>query len=140
MNKFLMICYVAADFGPFEGEMFRVTPNMISTFIEAPEWIKDTIMFKWLLADGSIKVAEQQITKKQGENDPLAGMAADGKDAKVSEAQEAEIEKKTAPEVAAAEETEAPKAEETEAEKQTKVETAAKKPAKTAKAKKDDAK
>jgi len=91
MGKFLMICYVAAAFGPYKGEMFSVTPSMIGTFVEAPEWIKDTLMFKWLVNDGSIKVAEQQITKKQGENDPMQGVSAEGKAEEISEAQEAEI-------------------------------------------------
>lgn len=93
MEKFLMICYVAADFGPYEGEMFRVTPTMIGTFIEAPIWVKGTILFKWLCNDGSIKVAEQQITKKQGENDPMQGMSAEGKNIEVSEKNEAEVTK-----------------------------------------------
>jgi len=91
MDKFLMICYVSAEFGPFKGEVFRVTPDKIGIFIEAPAWIKETIMFRWLLADGSIKVAEQQITMKQGENDPMKGVAADGRAEEKSEAVEKEI-------------------------------------------------
>ena len=90
MNKFLMICYVAALFT--QGELkFEITAGMRGTFIEAPEWIKDTLLFKWLLSDGSIKVAEEQISKKQGENDPMKGMSAEGKNEEVTEAHEAEM-------------------------------------------------
>jgi len=74
-----MICYVAADFGPMDGQMFSVKANQIGTFIEAPGWIRNTLMFRWLVNDGSIKVADEQISRKQGENDPMKGMGADGK-------------------------------------------------------------
>ena len=89
MDKFLMICYVAADFGPYEGLMFSVKPSQIGTFIEAPGWIKNTLLYKWLLKDGSIKVAVEGITMKQGENDPMKDISASGKDIKVAEAAEA---------------------------------------------------
>lgn len=88
MKKFLMICYVAADFAGAGGEMFRVTPEKIGTFIEAPEWVKETLLFKWLLSDGSIKVAYEQISMKDGENDPMKGIAADGKEIKPEEPKE----------------------------------------------------
>ena len=91
MDKFLMICYVSAVFGPNYGEVFTIKPSQIGIFVEAPVWIKETLMYKWLLKDGSIKVAEEQITKKQGENDPLEGVSAEGKDEKVSEEAEAEV-------------------------------------------------
>ena len=136
MEKFLMICYVAADFGPYDGDMFRVTPTMIGTFIEAPVWVKDTLLFKWLIKDGSIKVAEEQITKKQGENDPMEGMAASGKDEAVAVAAEKEATEHI--EEAAEGQKESPAEEEKPA--------AEEKPAKPArqtnkkKAKKDDAK
>ena len=96
MDKFLMICYVSADFGPKDGAVFHVSPSQIGVFIEAPVWIKDTLMFRWLLNDGSIKVSDEQISKKQGENDPMKGMSAEGKDKKVSE----ELETAVAEEVA----------------------------------------
>ena len=91
MKKFLMICYVSADFGPHNGAVFHVGPEKIGVFIEAPEWIKETLMFRWLLKDGSIKIAEEQISMKQGENDPMKGISGEGKDEKVSEKNEEEI-------------------------------------------------
>lgn len=90
MDKFLMICYVAAEFGPKDGMMFSVKPNQIGVFVEAPEWIKDTLMFRWLLNDGSIKVADEHISKKQGENDPMKDITAEGKDKKVAKKPEEE--------------------------------------------------
>jgi len=91
MDTFLMICYVAATFGPWNGLTFSIKPNNIGMFVEAPAWIKETLMFKWLLKDGSIKVADETITRKQGENDPMEGMSASGKTEEVAEAAEKEI-------------------------------------------------
>lgn len=90
MDKFLMICYVAADF-VFRGEVFSIKANQIGTFVEAPIWVKETLMFKWLVNDGSIKVADETISKKQGENDPMEGIAASGKEEEIAEAVEEEI-------------------------------------------------
>lgn len=87
MKKILIICYVAAEF-VLNGERFSVTPNKIGTFIEAPEWIRDTVMFKWLVKDGSLKVSNEHITKKQGENDPMKGVSAEGKAEEISKAAE----------------------------------------------------
>ena len=97
MDKFLMICYVCADFASRNGDVFRIRPNNLGTFVEAPEWVKDTLLFSWLVKDGSIKVADEQITRKQGENDPLKGITAEGKDetiAKAAEEKEETVEEK----------------------------------------------
>lgn len=90
-NKFLMICKVCADFGPYNGEMFRITPDKRGVFVEAPMWVKSTLMFKWLLNDGSITVAESSSVKKKEENDPMEGISAEGKKEEISEANEAEV-------------------------------------------------
>lgn len=79
MDTFLMICYVAADFGPYKGEIFRVTPDKLGIFIQAPAWIKKTIMYKWLLSDGSIVISAGKEQQKQLENDPMEGVNAEGK-------------------------------------------------------------
>ena len=91
MDKFLMICYVAADFSSREGETFSIKAAQIGMFVEAPGWVRDTLLFKWLLKDGSVKVAEQNIDMKQGENDPMKGIAADGKEQEKAKAAEAEV-------------------------------------------------
>lgn len=87
MKNILIICYVAAEF-VLNGQRFSVTPGKIGCFIEAPAWIRDTIMFKWLVKDGSLKVSNEHITKKQGENDPMKGMSAEGKTMEISKAAE----------------------------------------------------
>jgi len=79
VDTFLMICSVAADFGPYRGELYRVRPQDIGIMLQAPAWIKDTMMYKWLLADGAIKVADTAEKQKELENDPLKGLGADGK-------------------------------------------------------------
>jgi hypothetical protein len=88
MNKFLMICYVAADFYSGNGEKFRITPANIGVFVEAPEWVKDTLLFKLLVKDGSVRVAEGKAEQKALENDPMKEIAADGK--KIEEQNEEE--------------------------------------------------
>lgn len=89
MDTFLMICAVAADFGPYKGEMFRVEAKDIGMFIQAPAWVKETLMFKWLFADGSIKIGVDNEAKKKLENDPLEGISAEGKAKEITEANEA---------------------------------------------------
>ncbi len=79
MDKFLMICAVAADFGPYDGEIFSVKAKDIGIMIQAPAWIKNTLMYKWLLEDGSITVADNKVAQKKMENDPLGGLTAEGK-------------------------------------------------------------
>ena len=92
MDTFLMICYVAADFGPYKGEIFRVTPDKLGIFIQAPAWIKETLMFKWLLQDGSIKIGLDKEEQKKLENDPMEGISSEGKAEEISAAaEEAEI-------------------------------------------------
>ena len=80
MDNFLMICYVSAEFRGPEWRKFKVTPDKRGVFIEAPEWIKDTLLFKMLLKDGSIKVGVGAEEKKKLENDPMEKIGADGKE------------------------------------------------------------
>lgn len=79
MEKFLMICYVAAEFDNRKGLVFRVEAKDIGLMIQAPAWIKDTLLFKGLLNDGSITTAKNKAEQKKLENDPLDGVTADGK-------------------------------------------------------------
>lgn len=88
MKEFLMLCAVAADFNSPEGDIFRITPDKINQFVLAPEWIKETLMYQWLVNDGSIKVADTKEARKKLENDPLEGMTADGKSVEKSEEDE----------------------------------------------------
>ena len=79
MKEFLMVCYVAADFVSKKGDKFRVVPDQIGLFISTPEWVKETLLFRLLQADGSIKIGETKEEVKKIENDPLEGIGADGK-------------------------------------------------------------
>jgi len=78
MKNFLMICYVAVDFVGPGGEIFRIGPKQLGVFVEAPEWVKNTLIFKLLLKDESIRIGESNEAKKL-ENDPYDGIGADGK-------------------------------------------------------------
>lgn len=78
-EKFLMVCTVAADFVGPNLELFCIRRGQLGTFVEAPMWVKKTRMFDLLMKDGSIKVAENSAAKKVLENDPMAGIGADGK-------------------------------------------------------------
>ena len=73
-----IICTVAADFVRGDGEIFRVTGREIGVIKDAPDWIKDTLIFKWLDKDGSIKYVNQN-NRIEAENDPLSGVDAEGK-------------------------------------------------------------
>ena len=73
-----IICHVAADFVNSDGDVFRIGGKDINLIKEAPEWIKDTLMFKWLANDGSIKFVTKDNAIK-AENDPVAGVDAEGK-------------------------------------------------------------
>ena len=84
MDTITIICYVAAEFMMKGGKgrsetVYKITPNDIGLIKQAPAWIKDTIMFKWLSKDGSIKYVTD-ANKKQAENEPMTGIAADGKE------------------------------------------------------------
>ena len=79
MDTFLMICRVCAEFSAGRGLSFKITPVTRGVFVQAPAWVKETRMFKGLLADGSITVAAETSEKKKLENDPNEGVGADGK-------------------------------------------------------------
>ena len=79
-----IICYVAADFVNSEGGKFSVTGKELGVIKEAPEWIKDTLLFKWLVNDGSIKFVTRS-NRISAENDPLAGISAEGKEIRTEE-------------------------------------------------------
>lgn len=120
MDTFLMICRVCAEFNGGKGFFFEITQANRGVFVQAPKWIKETRMFKGLLADGSITVALETAEKKKLENDPNEGVGADGKaEAAAEETEEAPAEEP------AEESAEAP-AEEKPAKKTTRTKKAAK--------------
>ena len=74
-----IICAVAADFVNSEGGKYSVTGKELGVIKEAPEWIKETLLFKWLVSDGSLKFVTRD-NRISAENDPLAGLNAEGKE------------------------------------------------------------
>ncbi len=76
----LIIPYVCAEFHDKAGSvLYRITPAMRGRIEEAPESIKQDILFNMLVADGSIKVPQNESQKKVLEQDPLVGVTAEGK-------------------------------------------------------------
>lgn len=90
MDKILIICYRCAGF-ELDGEKFFITPANLGVFVEAPAWIEKTYMFSLLVKDGSLKVADKHISKKEGENDPMKGITAEGKEEKPEKPEEDKI-------------------------------------------------
>ena len=78
MDTITVICTVAADFFAPGGLTFSIESKDRNTIKEAPAWIKNTLMFKYLRKDRSISFVDKN-NKKQAENDPLAGQNAEGK-------------------------------------------------------------
>ena len=67
----LILSRVCAEFRDKNGvKLFTVTPQTRLTFQEAPEAIRDDPLFRMLLADRSIEVADNGPRMKQLENDP----------------------------------------------------------------------
>lgn len=84
MDKILIICYRCVGF-ELDGQKFFITPANLGVFVEAPAWIEKTYMFSLLVKDGSLKVADKHISMKEGENDPMKGITAEGKAEKPEE-------------------------------------------------------
>lgn len=80
MGTITIICSVAAEFRSADGSMkYTVDAKKRNLVIsDAPAWIVDTLMFKGLAADGSLKYVTP-ANKIQVENEPTIGLAADGK-------------------------------------------------------------
>ncbi len=76
-----MLSRVCADFQDAKGNLiFRIRPDDRLRYInDAPDAIRDDLLFKMLLADGSIEVVETVAQRKALEQDPTAGADATGK-------------------------------------------------------------
>ena len=108
----LIVPRVCAEFHDPEGNvLFAVTPHMLGAIVEAPESIRQDLLFRMLVSDGSLKAVESASEKQILENDPMAGVNAEGKseaDAAVAKAasgksgRSAKAEKSEAPAPAAA--------------------------------------
>lgn len=75
-----VISRVCAEFyNGGEEPIFAVKPNDIGRILEAPDEIKNDLLFNMLLKDGSIEAVVSLAQKKALENDPMNGTTADGK-------------------------------------------------------------
>ena len=77
----LIMSRVCAEFHDRNGLVIhRITPAMIGLYLDAPDAIQEDLLYKLLLADGSIKKPEDAKKDRNLEQDPMAGATADGKD------------------------------------------------------------
>ena len=70
----------ARFFHPADNKVvYDITSRDLLVLRDAPDWIADTILFNWMLKDGSIEVVNLTASQKKLENDPVQGAHADGK-------------------------------------------------------------
>ena len=78
----LILSRVCAEFTDRNGAVIhRITPAMTGLFHDAPDAIQEDLLFRMLVADGSIKKPEDAKKDRILEQDPMAGATADGRDA-----------------------------------------------------------
>ena len=76
----LIVSRVCAEFHDDEGNiLFTVQPNMRGIMTEAPDAIRNTLLFRMLVNEGSLKAVEDIADRKRLENDPMQGVDAEGK-------------------------------------------------------------
>ena len=77
----LILSRVCADFYDRRNTLlFRISPNDLGLFVDAPEAIREDPLFQMLVNDKSIKFPEDAKTNRILENDPYAGANAEGKE------------------------------------------------------------
>ena len=91
-----MLCRVCADFQDKRGNViYRIRPEDRLVYKDdVPEAIRDDLLFRMLVADGSIEVIETVEQRKKLENDPAAGTDAAGKKTEPKTVKAAKAEKK----------------------------------------------
>ena len=76
----MIVPYVCADFYDRNRNLIhRITPADLGKFNYPPEKIKEDPLFQMLVDDGSIRIPEEKSAQKALENDPYAGITAEGK-------------------------------------------------------------
>ncbi len=81
-----IIPYVCAEFRDRSGNrIHRITPDMRGCLTEVPDAVRQDLLFGMLVEDGSIKVPQNDSQKKVLEQDPMVGVAADGRSAVLKE-------------------------------------------------------
>ena len=76
----LILSRVCAEFRDHTGAVvYRVTPESRLTFREAPDSIREDLLFRMLINDGSMEAAVPEERRKLLEQNPAAGHDASGK-------------------------------------------------------------
>ena len=76
----LIISRVCAEFKNKVWEIvYRVKPGDLGLIREAPEAIREDVLFGLLVSDGSLEAVESVSRRKTLENDPMLGTDAEGK-------------------------------------------------------------
>ena len=79
----MIIPYVCADFYDRNRNLIhRITPADLGKFNYPPESIKEDPLYQMLVDDGSIRTPEEKSEQRALENDPYAGITAEGKQEK----------------------------------------------------------
>lgn len=93
----LIISRVCAEFKNHAGEVvYRVSSGDLGLIREAPEAIREDVLFSLLVSDGSLEAVESVNRRKVLENDPMLGTDADGRNAGAAAATKAEGKRKPA--------------------------------------------
>ena len=67
MNKILIVCNQEADFLGPHAVLFRITAAEVGKCIEAPEWIRNTLLFKVLKKEEKIRICTNKIQEELAE-------------------------------------------------------------------------
>ena len=93
----LMMSRVCAEFHDAKGvPIFTVTPTRRNTFVMAPEEIREDPLFQMLVNDGALTADVTPAERRNLENDPMAGVTAEGKKLPKTKAPKADKGAKTA--------------------------------------------
>ena len=78
----LILSRVCAEFHDKSGQtIFNITPQNLLSFLTAPDAIQEDPLFRLMLADGSLEAVRSVDQRKKLENDPAAGVTAEGRKA-----------------------------------------------------------
>ena len=81
----LILSHVCVDFHDAAyNTIFRITPAQLNTLIDAPDAIRKDPLFDLMVAEGSLRANLSLSDQRQLENDPTAGVTAEGKEAQAS--------------------------------------------------------
>ena len=75
-----IISYVCADlYDGNRSRSFRIRPTDRGLLMDVPDWVSADPLFKMLVSDGSVRVAETRAEEKILENNPMVGVDAEGR-------------------------------------------------------------